>query len=69
MAATSGGACGIAADALRAEYRDSVHRLGAAFYEARGNEELQITVRDGKGEKDRITMLPNAAVHLLERQL
>ena len=30
---------------------------------------LQITVRDGKGEKDRITMLPKAAVELLERQL
>ena len=29
---------------------------------------MQITVRDGKGEKDRVTMLPKAAVELLERQ-
>jgi len=30
---------------------------------------MQITIRDGKGEKDRVTMLPKAAVELLERQL
>ena len=30
---------------------------------------MQITVRDGKGEKDRVTMLPKAAVELLQRQL
>jgi len=30
---------------------------------------MQITVRDGKGEKDRVTMLPKAAAELLERQL
>jgi len=30
---------------------------------------MQIMVRDGKGEKDRVTMLPKAAVELLERQL
>lgn len=30
---------------------------------------MQITVRDGKGEKDRITMLPKAAVELLQKQL
>jgi len=29
---------------------------------------MQITIRDGKGEKDRVTMLPKAAVELLERQ-
>ena len=30
---------------------------------------MQITIRDAKGEKDRITMLPKAAVELLQRQL
>ena len=30
---------------------------------------MQITIRDGKGEKDRITMLPKAAVELLQQQL
>lgn len=30
---------------------------------------MQITIRDAKGEKDRVTMLPKAAVELLERQL
>ena len=29
---------------------------------------MQITVRDGKGENDRVTMLPKAAVELLQRQ-
>jgi integron integrase len=31
--------------------------------------QLQIVVREGKGEKDRITMLPAPLVHPLERQL
>ena len=30
---------------------------------------MQITIRDAKGEKDRITMLPKAAVELLQQQL
>ncbi len=30
---------------------------------------MQITVRDGKGEKDRVTMLPKAAAELLQQQL
>jgi integrase len=30
---------------------------------------MQITIRDGKGEKDRVTMLPKAAVDLMHRQL
>jgi integron integrase len=30
---------------------------------------MQITIRDGKGEKDRITMLPKSAVELLQDQL
>jgi len=30
---------------------------------------MQIMIRDGKGEKDRVTMLPKSAVELLERQL
>ncbi len=30
---------------------------------------MQITVRDGKGEKDRVTMLPKAAMELLQQQL
>ena len=30
---------------------------------------MQITIRDGKGEKDRVTMLPKSAAELLQRQL
>lgn len=30
---------------------------------------LQITIRDGKGEKDRVTMLPSSLVEPLQRQL
>jgi integron integrase len=30
---------------------------------------MQIVIRDGKGEKDRITMLPKAAGELMQRQL